>query len=88
MFGRKPKRLIIAERSTSMWSYHLRLVEPGKEMYGGGAGPALCGTSLGWDTRIPLIVYHNKTGSIGNYCEICSKIAIERKYEGYEEIQK
>jgi len=71
--------LMIAETSTSMWNYHLREVLPGQEKYSGGAGPALCGRPLGWDTKIPLTAWGNYgDGHIPeSYCKECERIAIE-----------
>ena len=70
----KPK-LVIAETSYSNWNYHLRLVLPGEEKYSGGAGPALCGQAMGWDTKIPLSVYGNKDHIPSSYCSKCKELA-------------
>ncbi len=69
------KRLLIAETSTSTFSYHLRKVDPGEEKYGGGAGEALCGKAVGWDTKIPLSCWGKKDHLGSRYCQDCDNLA-------------
>lgn len=64
-------RLMISETRTSNFSYHLRLVKEGEEKYSGGAGPALCGAELGWDTHFPLTVWGMKDHLPSKWCETC-----------------
>lgn len=73
------KRLIVAETATSTWNYHLRLVEPGKEMYGGGAGDAICGAKLGWDTKIPVESYGKVRDRLFRWCDAC--LVDKEKYD-------
>lgn len=54
-----------------MWFYHLRDVRDGKTYYGGGAPDALCGAKLGWDTKIPLDAYGQKSHIPTKWCEDC-----------------
>lgn len=78
----KNQVLVVSETKTSTWTYHLRLVVPGEEKYGGGAGPALCGRELGWDTKIPLSAYGARRDHIPtSYCEVCRKIAEDKGFE-------
>lgn len=72
-------RLLIAETASSTWNYHLRLVEEGQEKFGGGAGPALCGAKLGWDTEIPLTVYGTKSHLPEKWCSKCQELAKAQK---------
>ncbi len=67
-------KYVIAETSTSYFNYHLREVKPGAEKYSGGAGPALCGQKLGWDTRIPLGAYGKIDHLPSTWCEKCLEI--------------
>lgn len=82
-------KLIVSETAISTWNYHLRLIEEGQEKYGGGAGYALCGEKLGWDTEIPL-KYYNSIGSHipEHWCKKCLKIARETNLPGVKEIIK
>lgn len=82
------KNLVIAETSTSTWSYHLRLVSPGEEKYSGGAGKALCGHDLGWDTKLPLSTYGLKDHIPARYCVKCQEIAEQKKISGSELLQR
>jgi len=82
------KHLIISETASSIWHYHLRLVEKGEEKYGGNAGLSLCGKKLGWDTQIPLRAYGMKNHVRSNYCEECKKIALKAQYPEYEKIKE
>ena len=68
-------RLLVAETATSTWGYHLRDVPEGQEKYGGAAGPALCGATLGWDTRIPLEAWGEHSHIPERWCKKCSEIA-------------
>ena len=84
----KQSRLLVSETASSTWNYHLRLVEEGKEKYGGGAGEALCGRKLGWDTEIPLSCYNSIGSHIpDHWCKECLKIAKEQNLPGVEEIK-
>ena len=40
----------------------------------GGAGNALCGTVLGWDTQIPLSAYNTKDHIRSTWCQKCWEI--------------
>lgn len=68
--------LVIAETSTSTWNYHLREIGSEEELkLGGGAGPALCGAPLGWDTKIPLTAWGKKSHIPEKWCKECEKLA-------------
>jgi hypothetical protein len=83
----KPARLVVAETKHSVWSYHLRAVVPGDEKFGGGAGPAVCGSELGWDTKIPISSYGLKAKHIPEkYCTRCAEVAISEKICGYDDL--
>lgn len=86
MIAPPKRRLLIAETSSSTYNYHLRVVAEGDEKFGGGAGKALCGRELGWDTRIPLSTY----GVVGHlnerYCKHCMDIAIRANMPGSESL--
>jgi hypothetical protein len=88
-FTKKKPKLMIAETSSSTWNYHLRLVTPGEEKFGGGASPALCEKPLGWDTKIPLSVYGESASHIPQkWCKSCADIAREQVLPGVSEITK
>lgn len=80
-------KLVISETASSTWNYHLRLVKPGQEKFGGGAGLALCGRELGWDTRLPLKSYGMKDHIPSAYCQACLDKAKSEKLNGSEEIK-
>ena len=68
--------LIICETASSTWNYHLRQIGPEGPMYGGGAGNALCGQKLGWDTLIPLDQYGSPPDHIPiHWCSECAELA-------------
>jgi hypothetical protein len=68
--------LVVSETATSTWHYHLRRIGPEGPKYGGGAGKALCGANLGWDTRIPVRHYGQKSEHIPeHYCAECAALA-------------
>lgn len=68
-------KLVIAETSTSTWSYHLREVVGGKMHLGGGAPAALCGARVGWDTRIPIAAWGRVTHLPETWCRRCEEVA-------------
>lgn len=71
-----PGSLVIAETSTSSWNYHLRRVSADGKLYpGGGAPPALCGRSLGWDTKQPLTAWGTKSHVPQHWCSDCAEVA-------------
>lgn len=71
-----PGSLVIAETSTSSWNYHLRRVSADGKLYpGGGAPPALCGRSLGWDTKQPLSAWGKKSHIPQHWCKDCAGVA-------------
>jgi len=76
------RRLIIAETASSTWSYHLRILEPGEEpKYGGGAGFALCGAKVGWDTQMPMSAWDKKVAHIPeSFCVKCELEAAKRGF--------
>jgi len=76
------KSLVIAETATSSWNYHLRYVDKKDLKLGGGAGPALCGRPLGWDTTIPLGVYGTKSHIPQSWCSQCKNIARTQHLDG------
>lgn len=80
------KRLMISETHYSISNYHLRLVEVGQEKFGGNAGFAICGSKIGWDTRIPLKGYGEKDHVGSKFCKFCLEIARQQKMKGYEEL--
>lgn len=67
--------LVICETETSTWSYHLRRVGPEGPKFSGGAGTALCGRKVGWDTRIPLATYGEKSHLPERWCAKCAELA-------------
>ena len=71
--------LIICETDTSTWNYHLRRIGPEGPKYSGGAGVALCGAKVGWDTRIPLSVYGEKSHLPEHWCAACEAAAAVAK---------
>ena len=80
-------KLIISETASAVWNYHLREVQDGQEKYGGGAGDALCGRKLGWDTEIPLSVYGTKSHIPEHWCKKCLEIARGRNIPGVDQIK-
>ena len=71
-----PGSLVIAETSTSTWNYHIRRVGPdGKLYFGGAAPPALCGRSLGWDTKQPIANWGVKSHIPETWCSDCYDVA-------------
>jgi len=73
-----PGSLVIAEKETSTWNYHLRRVGRDGKLYpGGGAPPALCGVALGWDTQIPLSAWGSKSHIPQTWCLDCARVTGE-----------
>ncbi len=74
--------LIISETRSGYWNYHYRALKDNElPNYAGFSKKtyALCGREIGWDTKIPLKVYGNKSEHIPeSYCEKCRKIALEK----------
>lgn len=71
-----PGSLVIAETSTSTWNYHLRRVSADGKLYpSGGAPPALCGRSLGWDTKQQLSAWGKKSHIPQHWCTDCAEVA-------------
>lgn len=71
-----PGTLVIAETATSTWNYHLRRVGPDGSLYlTGGAPPALCGRSLGWDTSQPISSWGKKSHVPQRWCSDCEEVA-------------
>jgi hypothetical protein len=79
--------LLVSETANSSWNYHLRLVVSGEEKFGGGAGTALCGSELGWDTKLPLSSYGIKSHIPSSYCKKCLALAREQNLTGVEDIK-
>jgi hypothetical protein len=69
------KKLVISETATSNWFYHLRLISESELRLTGGAGDALCGAKLGWDTQIPLTAWGKKNHVPSKWCKKCFQIA-------------
>lgn len=68
-------RIVICERSTGTWHYHLRRVE-GDLCLGGGKLTTLCGEEMhGWDTLIPLEAWGTKDHLPSHWCIECAKKA-------------
>ncbi len=65
--------ILICETASSNWNYHLR--EAKEPKYGGGAGTALCGAAVGWDTKIPLAAWGIKDHLPSKWCATCQKMA-------------
>lgn len=71
-----PGALVIAETNTSTWNYHLRRIGSDGRLYmSGGAPPALCGRSLGWDTKQPVSSWGKKSHLPLRWCSDCAEVA-------------
>ena len=75
-FSSPKKTLVVSETATSNYSYHLRQVMKDQKKLSPRIGPALCGATLGWDTKIPLSAYMKKDG-YSHWCKICYELAEE-----------
>lgn len=68
--------LVICERSTGTWNYHLRRVGPDGLHLGGGELTALCGeTMTAWDTQIPLQTWGLRDHIPATWCRKCAEAA-------------
>lgn len=69
-----PPHFVIAETATSTYSYHLRRVGTEGVKLGGLAEQyrALCGARLGWDTRLPLTTWGQRSHLPEHYCVQCA----------------
>ena len=67
-------KLVICERSTGTWNYHLRLVPAGEELkLGGGTLQPLCGeVMMAWDTVMPLEAWGTRDHIPSTWCKACS----------------
>ena len=75
--------LIICETAASVWNYHLRRIGPEGPKLSGGAGHAICGYPVGWDTLIPLTTYGHKAEHIPE--SYCKEYGVLAGLPGYEE---
>jgi hypothetical protein len=70
--------LVICETPTSTWNYHLREISPEGLHYGGPVNTeALCGKTIGWDTRMRLSAWGRKDHIPSTWCADCEKRALE-----------
>lgn len=74
--------IVIAETSTGTWNYHLREVGQEGRKLSGGAGKAICGASVSWDTRIPLKAWGTKSHIPEKWCKLCAALAGMEKAGG------
>lgn len=68
------KQFVVSETPLSMWHYHLRLVGEEDGKISGFAKKALCGQEVGWDTKIPLSAYNEKSHIPQHWCQKCWEI--------------
>ena len=69
--------LVICERATGTWNYHLRRIESDDDLkLGGGTLTPLCGeTMLAWDTQIPVKTWGLRDHIPSTWCQACAKAA-------------
>lgn len=72
--------LVICERSTGTWNYHLRLIASDDDLkLGGGTLPTLCGEEMsGWDTVMPLTSWGTRDHIPSTWCAKCEEAAREQ----------
>ncbi len=73
-------KLVICERSTGTWNYHLRRIASDDDLKpGGGILPTLCGEDMsGWDTTLPLESWGHRDHIPSTWCEKCKEAADEQ----------
>jgi hypothetical protein len=70
--------LVISETATSTYHYHLREVGEEGIKLGGGAGKAVCGAVVGWDTKISVSAWGIKDHLPSRWCGKCAELVREK----------
>jgi len=73
-------RLVVCEKSTGTWHYHLRRIESDDDLkLGGGILPTLCGEEMSaWDTRMPVEAWGTRNHIPSKWCAKCQEVADEQ----------
>ena len=68
--------LVICERGTGTWNYHLRRVGAEGLHMGGARLTPLCGSQIsGWDTQLPVETWGHRDHIPSTWCRACAQAA-------------